>query len=199
MLRGQNTTSDQNSYDLIFKDIIINYTADIEALKRSFTVDLSFEINKMYKAELISGIVHFSGIHLPINVKNSALFVNIPQINGNTIVCNTASKMFCQISDNATPLGNHSNTLSTFVNNSNYSCFQFYNPTINNIFKLDVSVSDIYGNNLLVENETECGTTHIESLYLVIRVYYFIKRNPATSFSTQAFNNQESASNFSPF
>jgi hypothetical protein len=56
-LKGFNTTSDQSSYDLVFKDIIVK-SENRNPLKypnpNNYTISLGEEITKIYKAEIIS-------------------------------------------------------------------------------------------------------------------------------------------------
>ena len=55
--RGQNVTSDQSSYDIIFKDIIVkseNRNVIIFPNPNNYTVQLNGSIDKIYKAELIA-------------------------------------------------------------------------------------------------------------------------------------------------
>jgi hypothetical protein len=55
--KGFNTTSDQSSYDLVFKDIIVK-SENRNVLKypnpNNYTINLGEEITKIYKAEIIS-------------------------------------------------------------------------------------------------------------------------------------------------
>uniref|UniRef100_A0A6C0I995 Uncharacterized protein n=1 Tax=viral metagenome TaxID=1070528 RepID=A0A6C0I995_9ZZZZ len=197
--KGQDITNNQLSYDLVYRDIIINYAPYDPGQVSSYSVYLNFEFNKIYKAELICGTVHFNGIDIPASVKNSTLLVNIPQLNGNSVnVANeinnslyVSNKIFCQIPDNYTPLGGGNgavptpaNSISTFVNNSPYSAVQFYNPPLSNVNVLDISILDIYGNNLLNLKEN-----FVDSFYFTFRIYYFIKRNDTTSFSVPVISN----------
>ena len=55
--KGYNTTSDQSSYDLVFKDIIVkseNRNPEKYPNPNSYTVTIGEEISKIYKAEIIS-------------------------------------------------------------------------------------------------------------------------------------------------
>jgi len=119
--RGQNVTSDQSSYDLIFKDIIINYPPPISNVSGTYpskyTISLNFEFDRLYKAELIVANVHFNTIiatsslpdsynAIPNSVKNSTIIVSIPQLDNITAsIANQQS----------------TTTNGTINNNSNYT------------------------------------------------------------------------------
>ena len=241
--RGQNTTSDQSSYDLVFKDIIINYPPpqglnNVSGQISKYTVSLNFEFDKLYKAELVVGSVHFGeGVihehYIPDTIKNSTIIVSIPQLNNNTLSIanqqntntNTTwypsqpnqppqppqpssgnnnssytNNMFCQIPDNYTPLGGQngtaqypSNTISTFIGGPPFSAVQFYNPPLTNISLLDISLLDVYGNNLFspqlcTQPDGSAVSSEVTSFYFTIRFYYFVKRNNSTQFSVPLFN-----------
>ena len=80
---GFNVTQDQSSYDLVFKDIIINSALGTKN-GNSFSYNLGTDsINKIYKAELVSATIAFND-NLPTNVVNSTIILSIPQLNGNT-------------------------------------------------------------------------------------------------------------------
>jgi hypothetical protein len=81
--RGFNVVQDQSSYDLVFKDVIINSALGTQN-GNSFGYNLGTDsINMVYKAELITATVVFNTA-IPTNVKNSTLILSIPQLNGNT-------------------------------------------------------------------------------------------------------------------
>jgi hypothetical protein len=81
--RGFNVVQDQSSYDLVFKDIIINSALGTQN-GNSFGYNLGTDsINMVYKAELVSATIVFNTTITP-NVKNSTLILSIPQLNGTT-------------------------------------------------------------------------------------------------------------------
>jgi len=195
--RGSNVSIDQSSYDLIFKDIILN--SNVATLKNNvYSFNLQTDnIDKIYKTELISAIIDFSG-NIPTNVKNQCVILNIPQLNGNTTrmasnvlsnnpsqgTLSTQGSIFCQIPDNNTPLligtNASNNIISLFIQNHKYECLQFYNPPISNINRLDVSLADPLSNTIV--------SNQLISFYFTIRFYYFQKRNNATAFSIPVVN-----------
>jgi hypothetical protein len=72
--RGSNITSDQSSYDIIFKDIIVkseNRNVTIYPNPNSYTVNLSESVDKLYKAELISVNVP-AATDITVNVTSTA-------------------------------------------------------------------------------------------------------------------------------
>ena len=83
--RGSNTTSDQSSYDLIYKDFVISsMVGTVSPDFKVYSYNLpSDNINQLYKAELVAATVKFNN-NINDNVKNQALFLSIPQLNGNT-------------------------------------------------------------------------------------------------------------------
>jgi len=125
--KGYNTTSDQSSYDLVFKDVIVSYIASGLPGPEKVSVNLNSEFDKIYKVELITGTIQFIGapsgsrgdevnnyICIPNNVRFKSVVMSIPQLNNKTIsIANdsdnnniyTGSSIFCQIPDNFTPLG----------------------------------------------------------------------------------------------
>ncbi len=81
--RGFNVTQDQSSYDLVFKDIIINSNLGTQN-GNSFSYNLGTDsINQIYKAEVTAATVTFN-TSLPSNIKNQTIILSIPQLNGNT-------------------------------------------------------------------------------------------------------------------
>jgi hypothetical protein len=83
--RGFNVTSDQSSYDLVYKDIIISSTlgtpnSDLTTYSYILGTD---NINQIYKAELVSATVKFNTAINPL-VVNQTLILSIPQLNYNT-------------------------------------------------------------------------------------------------------------------
>lgn len=209
--RGQNTTSDQNSYDLIYKDVVIK--CDNNKLKnKEYVVNLNNNYEQIYKIELVAGNVHFFNNELqnvysiPDSVKNSTFFLSIKELNGLSldIASNDQenyvnTEYFCQMPDNYTPLGggsriepNPSNCISTFINNSPYNAIQYYNPPISKLNRLSISFFDINGTNLLNPGSIITSPTdligRIDTFYLTLRIYYFKKRNNTTAFSVPLFN-----------
>jgi hypothetical protein len=196
--RGANVSSDQSSYDLIFRDIILNSNlATIDASGSVYSFNLQTDnIDRIYKAELIAATIAFTSI--PTNIRNQCVVLNIAQLNGNTtriasnVLRNNPSQgslsvqgnIFCQVPDNNTPLligANPSNNIiSLFICPRMYECFQFYNPPISNLNRLDISLTDPLGNVV--------ASSSITSFYFTIRLYYFQKRNGATAFSTPVVN-----------
>ena len=194
--RGQNVTSNQSSYDLIYKDIIFNSNlATVNGGVYSFTLQTD-NINCIYKAQVIAASIVFdSSGSIPVNVKNQCVLLNIPQLNGNTttIASNvingnnsigniaTQGPIFCQIPDNNTPLligtNPSNNVISMFIENSAYESIQYYNPPISNLNKIDISLYDPLGNVL-----------NCSSFYFTIRINYFQKRNSSTAFSIPVVN-----------
>jgi len=131
--RGFNTTSDQSSYDLVSKDIIVcssngsPSSGDFTKDSISYAFNLGTDnLNNIYKAELVSAAIAFSNATIPDNVKNNTLIVTIPELSQNTFYVagntggtnynnqGTASnnqgnnplpgRIFCQIPDNCTPI-----------------------------------------------------------------------------------------------
>jgi len=192
--RGQNVTNNQSSYDLIYKDIILNSNlATVNNNVYSFTLQTD-NINKIYAAELITATVVFDSGGIPANVKNQCLILNIPQLNGNVtrIASNVLSgnhsqgnlsvqgSIFCQLPDNNTPLNVSNNTMSLFIEYHKYESIQYYNPPISNINRLDISLTDPLSNVI--------QSSKILSFYFTIRLSYFQKRNNSTAFSTPVVN-----------
>jgi len=203
--RGQNVTSNQSSYDLIYKDIIFNSNlATIKNGVYSFILQTD-NINKIYKAQVIAATIQFDSSGIPPNVVNQCVLLNIPQLNGTTttIASNiiagnnsignklTQGAIFCQIPDNNTPLrfnnGTSNNIISLFIENAQYESIQYYNPPISNLNKIDISLYDPLGNIL----------NDFTSFYFTIRLYYFQKRNSATAFSIPIVNFESGMTNSS--
>jgi len=198
--RGFNVTQDQSSYDLVFKDIIINSNlGTLNATTGAFSYNLGTDsINQIYKAELIAASINFNTA-INSNVKNQSLIISIPQLNGNTVRVagnvlrgnnsqgnnSTQGSVFCQIPDNVTPLGIIGTTVSLFVGPHMYESIQFYNPCINKINIIDILFFDSLSNQIL----TDSGSGTINTFYLTLRIHYFQKRYNTTSFSTSVFNN----------
>jgi len=90
--RGSNVVSDQSSYDLVYKDIIINSTLGTQN-GNTISFNLSTDsMNQVYKAELISATVKFNTA-INTNVQNNCLILSIPQLNGTStrVAGNTTS------------------------------------------------------------------------------------------------------------
>ena len=207
--KGFNVTSDQSSYDLVSKDIIVcsnNGTpssGSVSGTNTSYIFNIGIDnMNNIYKAELVSAAVKFNGTSIPANVQNQTLLVSIPQLNQNTfqIASNNGangygtntiqSQIFCQIPDNYTPIsiaGQTSNTISLYIGGRMFDTVQYYNPPINKINKLEVSMFDPTGVVIPVTSNTNTEPG-IASFYFTLRVYYFQKRNNTSSFSTSVFN-----------
>ena len=195
--RGANVSSDQSSYDLIYRDIILNSSlASLSNNVYSFNMQVD-NIEKVYKAEMIAATIAFSSA-IPTNIKNSCLIVNIPQLNGNTArvagnikqgnpqqgTNSTQGSIFCQIPDNNTPLtptsATSNNIISLIVGPHMYDSIQFYNPPISNLNRLDLSFYDTQSN--------QVASSSLTSFYFTIRFHYFQKRNSTTAFSTPVVN-----------
>ena len=192
--KGSNVLSDQSSYDLIYRDIILS--SDLSTYSNGYsTFNLSTDnINQIYKAELISATVVFNTA-IPNEVKNSTLLLSIPTLNGNTLRVagnNTGTnsyqgQMFCQIPDNNTPLiigtNPSNNTISLLIGPHMYESIQYYNPPINKIN--NIGVQWYTKNGTLIPIGSSSG--NITSFYCTLRVHYFQKRNNMTMFSTSVF------------
>lgn len=184
--KGANTISDQQSYDLLYKDVILTYTATTTT--SSYQVKIP-DFEKVYKAELVSCNAVFNTA-IASNVQNRALVLSILELNNTNLIIagNTATltgTSFCQIPDVNTPVGSTNTTsLNLFIGPHNYDSVQFYNPSINKINKLTISWFDLFG------NQVNMGTTNglIGTFYMTIRIYYFQKRNNTTAFSIPVVN-----------
>ena len=195
--RGANVSSDQSSYDLIYRDIILNSgLATLANNVYSFNMQVD-NIGKVYKAEMISATIAFNGA-IPNNIKNACVIVNIPQLNGNTTrvagnitygnaqqgTNSTQGTIFCQIPDNNTPLTSASQTsnniISLLIGPHMYESIQYYNPPVSNLNRLDISLYDT------LSNQVASGS--ITSFYFTLRFHYFQKRNSATAFSVPVVN-----------
>ena len=190
--KGFNVTSDQSSYDMVIRDIIVCSTLGLPNYDYSnFSFDLKTDnINQIYKAELVSATVKFndsSGING--NVINKTLILSIPQLNQNTFYvagknAQTQSQIFCQIPDNCTPLRLGSlttnNTLSLFIGARMFDTVQYYNPPINKINSIDIQW--FAPNGTVIKADDTPG--NISTYYFTLRIYYFQKRNNVSQFST---------------
>ena len=195
--RGANVSSDQSSYDLIYRDVIFNSNlATLSNNVYSFTLETD-NINKIYNAEITAATIVFASA-IPNNIKNQCVIISIPQLNGNTTriasnviagnnsqgTLSTQGAVFCQIPDNNTPLiigaNASNNTISMLIQNHRYESIQYFNPPISNLNKLSISLYDPLGNIV--------PSSSITSFYFTIRFYYFQKRNSATAFSVPVVN-----------
>ena len=201
--KGFNVTSDQASYDIVTKDIIICSNLGTSAKNGTlYSFNINDNINQIYKAELISAAIKFN-IAINANVINKTLLVNIPQLNQNTfyVATNTSGKggigdnssqsqIFCQIPENCTPVTPGSlvpnNIISLYIGARMFDTVQYYNPPINKLNKLQISFFDPNGNVIPVSTTGDSGT--IYSFYFTLRLYYFQKRNTISSFSTSVIN-----------
>jgi len=196
--RGQNVTSNQSSYDLIYRDIIFNSNlATVINNVYSFILQTD-NINNIYDAGVTAATIVFDSSGIPTNIKNQCVIINIPELNGNTttIASNVSSSnnsngtlttqgaVFCQIPDNNTPLiiGTNvsNNTISMLIQNHKYESIQYYNPPISKLNKINISLYDPLGNIV--------PSSSINSFYFTIRVHYFQKRNSTTTFSIPVVN-----------
>lgn len=203
--RGFNVTNDQASYDLVYRDVIINSNLGTNN-NSTFSYNLSTDsINQVYKVELVAATVKFNST-IPTNVKNQCILLNIPQLNGNTcrIAGNVSTSnssqgsntvqgaIFCQIPDNNTPLTSGSvtsnNIISLLIGSHLYESVQYYNPPINRLNSIEVSWYDPLSNQIAIDPSTS-GT--INSFYFTLRIHYFQKRYNTTSFSTSVFTNAD--------
>jgi hypothetical protein len=207
--KGFNVTSDQSSYDLVSKDFIISSALGTpNANKTSFNYMLRCDnVNKVYKAELVSATVKFNTA-INSNVMNQTLLLNIPQLNGNTFTVSGSNSsqimgtnFFSQVPDNCTPLTPSSllpsNIISLFIGGKMFDCVTYYNPPIDKINKIDVTWNDQFGNYIPTDLSGSTGT--INSFYFTLRVYYFQKRNTNSSFSTSVLTFAESGTDDSVF
>ena len=195
--RGANVNSDQSSYDLIYRDIILNSNI-ATIVNNDYLFNLQTDnVNKIYSAELISATIAFASA-IPANVINQCVILSISQLNGNTTriasnviagnssqgTLSTAGSIFCQIPDNNTALligANPSNNIiSLFIGYHKYEAIQYFNPPISNLNKLTITLLDPLGNTIIPDD--------ITSFYFTIRLHYFQKRNSATAFSTPVVN-----------
>ncbi len=171
-----NVTSDQGSYDFLYRDVLFNYKTVVSDNLTSYQLQIP-EILRIYKAEVISATVKFNS-SIPTNVQNSSLIVSLSQLNGPTI---NGQLTFAQIPDNCTPLNIGTNTITLYQNAPPFTTGQWYNPPISQINSLTLSFNDLSGNVIPITNATS-GT--INSFYLTVRVYYFQKRAVYSEFST---------------
>jgi hypothetical protein len=199
--RGSNIVNDQSSYDLVFRDIIINST--LGTLNgNTTTYNLGTDsINQIYKAEIISATIKFNTA-ITTNVINQSIILSIPQLNnktttiaGNIVQGNSGQgnnsvqgAIFVQIPDNNTPLiigANASNNIITLLIGPHmYESIQFYNPPINKLNTIDVAWFDQQSNPISISNS---GSGTINTFYFTLRLYYFQKRYSGTAFSTSVY------------
>jgi hypothetical protein len=211
--KGFNVTSDQSSYDLVSKDIIVCSnlgTPDSGSLTSDsyvYSFDLGTDnMNQIYKTELVSAAIAFSNATIPDgaigtpNIKNKTLIVSVPQLNQNTFRVatpinnsgvTTQGAIFCQIPDNSTPITPATLTsngiISLYIGARMFDTVQYYNPPLSKLNRVDISFFDTAGQPVLI-NETSTTDGVINTFYFTLRVYYFQKRNNTSSFSTSVFN-----------
>jgi hypothetical protein len=201
--KGFNVTSDQSSYDLVSKDIIVcSSLGSPNGDKTVYSFNLGTDnINQIYKAELVSATIKFN-TSINSEVQNQTLLLSIPQMNqntfrmaGNNISGNignntTQSQIFCQVPDNCTPLTpgtlTPNNIISLFIGARMFDSVQYYNPPINKVNSIDVSWFTPNANVVPVDLSGATGT--INKFYFTLRIYYFQKRNNMSAFSTSVFN-----------
>lgn len=197
--KGANTVSDQQSYDILYKDILLTYTATTTTSQ--YVVKIP-DFEKVYKAELIACNAVFNTA-IATNVQNKALILSIQELNNTSLaICGNTSTLtglsFCQIPDVNTPVGSTNTTsVNLFIGPHNYDSVQFYNPTISKLNKLTISWYDLFGN--VINMGTSANL--IGSFYMTLRVYYMQKRNNTTAFSIPIMNYAASGtvdSNFQP-
>ena len=83
--RGFNVLQDQSSYDLVFKDIIIDSAlGSVNGTTYSYNTGTD-SINQIYKAELVSATIKFNTT-IPTNVQNKTIILSIPELNNRTCV-----------------------------------------------------------------------------------------------------------------
>ena len=194
--RGSNVISDQSSYDLVTKDIIV-----CSGMGTPFGEYISFNLgtdnlNQIYKAEVISATIVFDSSLNP-SIKNKTLILSIPQLNQNTfnVAGNrqgnnpTQSAIFCQIPDNCTPLTpgglTPNNIINLYIGARMFDTVQYYNPPINKVNVIDVAWFSPDGVNIPVGGSTP---GNISDFYFTLRIFYFQKRNNTSLFSTSVFN-----------
>lgn len=190
--RGANVTADQSSYDIVFRDIIVNNDAGtLDQTTNTWSYNLQLDnINNIYKVQLATAAIVFSS-SIPTNVLNRSLLLSIPQLNGNLapkVAGNVTqgnsqqgnnsviSQLFAQIPDNCTPQEHTNNTLSFYSTPSWYDSIQFYNPPINKLNRIDVNWYDYTGTQKIVYSA-------FTSFYFTLRIYYLQKRNSTSAIS----------------
>lgn len=194
--KGFNVTSDQSSYDLVSKDIVVCSslgTPNADGSVYTFTLGTD-NLNGVYKAELVTAAIKFN-TSINTSVVNQTLLLNIPQLNQNTFYVagngsnSTQSQIFCQIPDNSTPLTpgglTPNNIINLYIGARMFDSVQYYNPPINKINKIDVGWAA--PNGTIVPVGSTPGT--ISTFYFTLRVYYLQKRNNTSTFSTSVFTN----------
>jgi hypothetical protein len=183
--KGANVIADQSSYDIIYKDIIINSNL-VTPNNSTWTYTLqNNNFNNVYKAELISASLVFDSSNgIPENIINQSIILSINQLNGTTVNIpgnsSTQGSIFCQIPDNSTPLGLKSGVINLFIISPKYESIQYYNPPVSKINQLDIQWYDTLGNII--------PSTLWKSFYFTIRIYYLQKRNNITSISIPVLN-----------
>jgi hypothetical protein len=163
-------TNNQEEYDLVYKDILINsqlrgttngttYTETTD----KYTFSLSEKIYKIYKAELID----FEFIGTTTAYKK--IFISLGEVlDGNSIVVlnknlvKPSRRIFAQV-----PIS------SSFLTPSNFTSSQLYNPPV-------TKLSDLYIN---IYNVDFSAVSGFPEHTFTIRIYYFEKRNTNLTFS----------------
>jgi hypothetical protein len=183
--RGANVTADQSSYDIIYKDVIINSNLVTPSNNTWVYTLQNNNFNNVYKAEIISAALVFDSSNgIPTNVKNQSIILSIQQLNGTTVSIpgnsSTQGSIFCQIPDNSTPLGLRSDIINLYITCSKYESIQYYNPPVSKVNQLNIQWYDTLGNII--------QSTLWKSFYFTIRIYYLQKRNNTTSISVPILN-----------
>jgi len=126
--KGQNVTSNQSSYDLIYKDVVVNYPPrGISAgVLSKYTISLPNEFDKIYKVELVCANIHFNDIpaiesSIPVNVRNSTIIVSIPQLNNRTL--SIANPITTGITQTLDPSSTINNPIINSTNGSNNTAY----------------------------------------------------------------------------
>ena len=197
--RGANVTADQSSYDLLYRDVILNSVNGTLGNSQTVSFNMALDnVNNIYKAELITATVHFQTT-IPTNIRYNSLIVNIKQLNGKTLVIagnvNSANssqgnnsvqgEMFCQIPDASSVLSAPlaaNDTISLYIGPHMYESIQYYNPPISKINRLDIQLYDQY-TNLLNIPATSPQSGDVLSFYFTLRLFYLQKRNTISSIS----------------
>jgi hypothetical protein len=82
--KGFNVLQDQSSYDLVYKDIIVDSNLGTIVSPTNYSYNLGVDsINLIYKAELVAAAVQFNTA-IPNTIKNKTVILSIPQLNNKT-------------------------------------------------------------------------------------------------------------------
>ena len=188
---GANITADQSSYDLVYRDVIVNdVSGTLNTATSTWSYNLQLDnINNVYKVQLVTAAIVFSG-SIPTNVINRSVIMSIPQLNGNLaprvagnisgsnsqVGSNSViSQLFAQIPDNCTPQSHANNTLSFYSTPSWYQTIQFYNPPVNKLNRIDVQWYDYTG--------AQIAYSAFSKFYFTLRVFFLQKRNNTSAIS----------------